>query len=147
MKMIPWTSRGASRPALLFDFDRDLDSMFSSLLGGRAGSQADWAPSLDLKETKDEIIVKADLPGLKKEDIHLSVENGVLSISGERSHEENKEEEGWKRIERSYGSFYRSVALPEGADDGKVKADYKDGVLKVTIGKSEAAKAKVIKID
>jgi HSP20 family protein len=123
--------------------------MLSSFFGGsRGGSLApDWTPRLDLHNSKDGIVVKADLPGMKKEDIKLSVSGGVLSISGERSHEESKEEDGWKRLERSYGSFQRSVALPDDADESKVKADYKDGVLKVTIGKSEAAKAKAIQID
>jgi HSP20 family protein len=130
----------------LFDsFDRDFASLFDTFSWPL--NKGDWSPSLDIQENKDELIVTTDLPGMKKEEIELSVENGVLTISGERKNEESKEEGGWQRLERSYGSFQRSVALPRGVDESKVKAEYKDGVLKVTLNKSEISKTKTIKID
>jgi HSP20 family protein len=130
---------------LIPSFDRDLAGLFDSFAS--PFGVADWAPSLDVRETKDELVVTTDLPGMKKDEIELNVENGVLTISGERKSEESKEEGGWHRVERSYGSFHRSVALPRGVDESKVKAEYKDGVLKVTLSKSEIAKTKTIKID
>jgi HSP20 family protein len=151
MKLIPWKSNEFSRPAVLLDdFDRDFDSLVQNFFGpsrGGALANADWAPMLDVKEGKDEITVKADLPGLKKEEIQVNVDNGVLTISGERKHEEKSEDEGWHRVERSYGSFRRSVRLPQDVESSKVKAEYKDGVLSVTLAKSEASKPKAIKVD
>lgn len=149
MKLIPW-SKSENRPAVFAgDMDRDIDSLFDAFFGaGRAfASVADWTPSLDVKESKDEVTVHADLPGLKKDEILIDVENGVLSISGERQSEESKEGDGWHRVERSYGSFRRSVALPKGVDESKVKAEYKDGVLKVSLPKTEAARPRTIRID
>lgn len=145
MKLIPWKNREQSSPALLFDdLDRDFNSMFNAFFEQSSGT---WSPRLDVKETKDEIQVKADLPGMKKEDIEVSVDNGVLTISGERKSESDKEEGGWRRIERSYGSFQRSVALPRSADAAKVKADYKDGVLSVVLAKHEGSKPRTISIN
>jgi HSP20 family protein len=150
MKLVPWKANETHKPALLLeDFDKDIDSLFSSFFGpsrGGGSMASTWAPSLDIKETKEELVVTADLPGMKKEEIQLKVENGTLSLSGERKIEEKKDEEGWHRVERSYGSFYRSIALPQGVDESKVRAEYKDGVLKVSIPKSETAKPKSIQI-
>jgi len=152
MKLIP-RKHDDSRGLSLFDnFDRDVAGLFDSFFRPVSRlspfvSMADWAPSLDVKESKDELIVTTDLPGMKKDEIELNVENGVLTISGERKSEESIDEDGWDRMERSYGSFKRSVALPRSVDENKVKAEYKDGVLKVTLTKSEISKTKTIKID
>ena len=103
---------------------------------------AEWAPSVDISEDDKEWLVKADLPEVKKEDVKVTVENGVLTVTGERKFEKEEKDKKYHRIERSYGSFFRSFALPEGADGAKVSAEFKDGVLTVHLPKSKEAKAK-----
>ena len=107
---------------------------------------AEWSPLVDISEDDKEYLVKAELPEIKKEDVKLTVQDNVLSISGERKSE--KEEKGKKhhRIERSYGSFLRSFTLPEDSDGSKVAAEYKDGLLMVHVPKSEKAKPKSIEV-
>lgn len=151
MKLIPWKRReDLSRPAEDFtNFGRDFDSLLSAFFGPQSLSfgAADHLPSLDLRETKDEVVVKADLPGMDKKDIQVTVKDSALHISGERREEEDSEEGDWHRSERSWGSFYRSVSLPEGVKEDKVRAEYKDGVLTVRLAKDEAKKAKTINIE
>lgn len=106
-----------------------------------------WAPALDLYEDKDHLTVKAELPGMNKDDIDIAIEDGVLSISGERKHEEKHTESESYRSERFYGRFNRSLTLPKPVDVDKVKAAYKDGVLTVTLPKTEAAKPKQIEVN
>jgi HSP20 family protein len=107
---------------------------------------ADWLPTVDISETEGEYLIKAELPEVKKEDVKVTVENGVLTLQGERRQE--KEEKGRKfhRVERSYGSFVRSFSLPESVDEGAVKAEYKDGVLNLHLPKSERVKPKAIDV-
>lgn len=107
---------------------------------------SEWSPSVDIIEDEKEWLVKADLPEVKKEDVKVTVENGVLTITGERKFEKEEKDKKYHRIERSYGNFLRSFALPEGADGGKVAADFKDGVLKVHLPKSEKAKTKAVEV-
>ena len=105
-----------------------------------------WAPSVDIYEDKDRLILEAELPGMSREDFDISVENNVITLRGERKFE--KEDKGLKhhRIERAYGSFMRSFSLPEDADSNKVTADYKDGMLQVHLPKSQKATPKAIEI-
>ncbi|GKS58499.1 molecular chaperone [Nitrospira sp.] len=107
---------------------------------------ADWIPTVDISETDGEYLIKAELPEVKKEDVKVSVEDGVLTIQGERRQE--KEEKGRKfhRVERSYGSFVRSFTLPESVDEGAVKAEYKDGILNLHLPKTEKVKPKAIDV-
>ena len=107
---------------------------------------SEWAPVVDISEDAKSYVIKAELPEVKKEDVHVTVENGVLTLSGERKFE--KEEKGRKhhRIERSYGTFVRSFALPDNVDATKVNATYKDGLLTVSVAKSESAKPKQIEV-
>lgn len=107
---------------------------------------AAWTPSCDIYETEGEIIVKAELPGLKKEDIKVSVENNVLTIRGERKFEEEAKRENYYRIERSYGEFLRSFTLPTGIDAKKINAEFKDGMLKIALPRMEEAKPKAVDI-
>ena len=107
---------------------------------------AEWAPLVDITEDEKEYLIKAELPGVKREDVKVTVENGVLAISGERRFEKEEKDRKYHRIERAYGSFMRSFSLPEGTDAGKVIADFKDGILKVHLPKSEIAKAKSVEI-
>jgi HSP20 family protein len=107
---------------------------------------ADWAPLVDIEETEQEYLVKAELPEVKKEDVKVSLEDGVLTIQGERRLE--KEEKGKKihRIERAYGKFVRSFAVPRDVDDEKIAAEFKDGVLAVHVPKTAAAKPRAVEV-
>jgi len=109
-------------------------------------SVAEWSPLVDITEDDKEYIVKAEIPEMKKDDIKINVHDEVLSISGERKYENEEKGKKYHRVERAYGSFMRSFTLPEDADGSKVNAEYKDGVLKVHLPKSERAKPKTIEI-
>ena len=106
----------------------------------------EWAPSVDIIEDEKEWLVKADLPEVKKEEVKVTVENGVLTITGERRLEKEEKDKKYHRIERSYGNFLRSFTLPDGADGSKVNAEFKDGVLKVHLPKGEKAKPKAVEV-
>ncbi len=101
---------------------------------------AEWAPLVDITEDDKEYLIKAELPEVEKEDMKLAVHDDVLTITGERKYEKEETNKKYHRIERAYGSFTRNFMLPEDADEGKVTADFKDGVLKVHLPKSQKAK-------
>jgi HSP20 family protein len=105
-----------------------------------------WSPSVDILETEDALTVRADLPGVKIEDIDIRVENQTLTISGSRKFEKDETVKGYHRIERSYGEFVRSFAVPSTVDTDKVAADYKNGVLTVTMPRKESAKPRQVKV-
>ena len=107
---------------------------------------AEWAPLVDIIEDEKEYLIKAELPEIKKEDVKVRVENGVLTISGERTYEKEDKGKKYHRIERAYGSFERTFTVPEDADASKVNAEFKDGVLKVHLAKDEKAKPKAIEV-
>jgi HSP20 family protein len=111
-----------------------------------AESLSDWTPALDAHEDKDKYVVSTDIPGLKKEDINVSVHDGVLTVSGERKSEKEVKEGTIHRTERYYGKFSRSVSLPAAVRADKVSATYKDGVLTVEIPKAEEAKPKTVEV-
>lgn len=151
MNIIRYRNQGRSDLTQAFDrfaaLRNEMDRLFDGSFGPvfRApGSFSRWAPALDLYQDKDQFTVVAELPGLKKEDIELSLHDGVLTISGERK-QEKKTEEGY-RNERFFGRFQRSVTLPASVDGDKVKATYQDGVLKVVLPKAEEAKPKQIEV-
>src|SRR3974390_2648231 len=107
---------------------------------------AEGTPAVEITEDDKEWLVKADLPEVKKDDVKVTVENGVLNITGERKFEKEQKDKKYHRIERSYGSFFRSFTLPEGADGAKVSAEFKDGVLKVRLPKDGKAKGKALEV-
>jgi len=107
---------------------------------------ADWVPSVDVSETEGEYQIKAEIPDVKKEDVKVTVEDGVLTIQGERKYEKEEKGKKYHRVERSYGSFVRSFTLPDLVDEEKVKAEFKDGVLNLQLPKSEKAKPKAIEV-
>ncbi len=107
---------------------------------------AEWAPLVDITEDDKEYLIKAELPEVKKEDIKLTAHDDVLTITGERKYEKEEKGKKYHRVERAYGSFERSFTLPEDADEGKIAAEFKDGVLKVHLPKSEKAKPKSIEV-
>jgi len=107
-----------------------------------------WLPAVDIAETNNTVTLTAELPGLKKEDIKITVENGYLTLRGERKWEEKEESEDkqYKRIERQYGSFARTFVLPDNANPEKIKASFKEGVLHIEVEKSPAEKSKEVNI-
>jgi HSP20 family protein len=107
---------------------------------------AEWAPLVDIAEDEKEYLIKAELPEVKKDDVKVTVQDGVLTISGERKYEKEEKGKKYHRVERAYGSFARSFTLPEDADADKVAGDFKDGVLKVHVPKSEKAKPKRVEV-
>ena len=106
-----------------------------------------WSPAVDIFETENELILKADVPDVDLKDIEVRVENQTLTVRGERKFEESKDAKGYHRIERSYGTFHRSFSLPETVDTEKVAAEYKNGVLSITLPKKEAAKPRQVKVE
>lgn len=107
---------------------------------------AEWSPLVDITEDEKEYLIKAELPEVKKEEVKITVQDDVLTISGERKYEKEEKGKKYHRVERAYGSFVRSFTLPEDADGTKVAAEFKDGVLKVHLPKSEKAKPKSIEV-
>ena len=105
-----------------------------------------WSPAVDIYETENELVLKADLPDVKLDDIDVRVENETLTIKGERRFEQQENSKGFHRIERSYGTFVRSFSVPATVETDKVAADYRDGVLTVTLPKKEAAKPRQEKV-
>lgn len=112
----------------------------------QALAAAKWTPSVDISEDDNEYLIKVELPEVKKEDVKVTVENGVLTLRGERKFEKEEKGRKYHRIERSYGSFMRSLSMPDDADAEKVAADYKDGVLQIRLPKSEAKKPRQIEV-
>ena len=130
------------------EMNRLFDSFFSGFPERRKGLlEGEWAPSVDVAETDEEIVVTAELPGVKQEEVDISIADGVLTLKGEKKEEKEVKEKNYHRIERSYGSFQRSISLTTGVEASKAKATYKNGILCVTIPKVEEAKPKQIKID
>jgi HSP20 family protein len=111
-----------------------------------AATTRPWTPNVDVLETEGEIVLKADVPGVSEKDLEIKLEDGTLSLKGERKFEAEKKGEGYHRIERGYGTFVRCFSLPDSVDPEKVKAACKDGVLTVTLPKKEIAKPRTIKI-
>ncbi|MFN0105059.1 MAG: Hsp20/alpha crystallin family protein [Bryobacteraceae bacterium] len=129
-------------PAPFRFFEEALNDLIQEPATGRP-----WAPSVDILETENELIVKADLPEVKLDDISIHLENGILSLKGERKFEHNENKAGYHRLERGYGSFARNFSIPETVDAEQVKAAFKDGVLTVTLPKKEVAKPRAIKVN
>jgi HSP20 family protein len=139
--------------------DMEAQNRFNQFLGGfpnipnRMGNGeidslavADWSPEVDISEDDHGYLLKADLPEMKKEDVRVTVEDGILSVSGERKSEKEDQKRKFHRIERSFGNFRRSFTLPEDANGSKVTADFRDGVLKVHLPIMPIAKSKAIEV-
>jgi HSP20 family protein len=125
---------------------RAVENAFSRILT-EPQTNRPWAPSVDIYETENELVVKADLPEVEAKDIDVRVENQTLTIAGERKFEASSNDKGYHRIERSYGNFVRSFAVPNAFDTDKINAGYKNGVLTVLLTKKETAKPRQIKVD
>ncbi len=135
----------------------DVVDRFSRILGNRSllpketGNElmttADWTPVVDISETESEYLIKAELPGIEKKDVKVSINENVLTIQGERKQEKEEKGKRFHRVERSYGSFVRTFTIPDGVDGTKVKAEHKDGMLFLHLPKSKVTKPKAIEVN
>jgi HSP20 family protein len=129
---------------------RDLDEFFRRFSGlqrrGTGSDAGEWSPAANISETAGEYIIKAELPAVKKEDVSITLQNGVITISGERKFDKEDKDESTLRVESFYGTFSRSFALPENADQDNIKAESKDGILRVRIPKVAAKSPKSVEI-
>ncbi len=135
----------------LQDMSQRLNQVFARPPGGLVPgrewmSVADWSPAVDVSESDGEYVIKAELPEVKKEDVKVTLEDGSVTLQGERKQEKEEKGKRYHRIERSYGSFMRSFELPENVDSGKAKAEFKDGMLTLSLPKTEKAKSKSLEI-
>ncbi|MBO0721242.1 MAG: Hsp20/alpha crystallin family protein [Blastocatellia bacterium] len=128
------------------DFARLINTTWPRFFSGEEVLSGTWTPSVDIYEDQNSIVLEADLPGIKPEDFKLSIENYKLTLSGERKFEKEEKGENFHRVERSYGSFTRNFTLPSTVNVDEVKADFKDGVLRVTLPKREEVKARNIQV-
>lgn len=138
--------RRTSEPRTLRD---EMDRLFDDFFGmtpARTERGAVWSPAVNVREDEDNFYIEAELPGISREDIELEVEQNSLRIKGERKFEKQEEGENYHFVERSYGSFYRSFTLPGNVDADGIGAEYKDGVLHVTVPKQEEVKPKKVEI-
>jgi len=127
-------------------FNRLFNDVFSRAFGEGTLGASNWTPAVDIYETDQNVVLKAELPGVDPKDVEIRVEDGSLYLKGERKFESDVREEGYRRIERQYGSFTRSFPLPATVNSEKATAEYKSGVLTLTLPKREEAKPKTIKI-
>jgi HSP20 family protein len=143
MRHEPWS--------LLNQFSSELNRMFDHNMQGKNGNAAitarNWVPAVDVKEEAGMFVIHADIPGVEVSDIEINMEDGVLTISGERKMQNEEEYNGYKRIERAHGSFQRSFTLPDTADAENISAKYSNGVLEVSIPKQEKVQARKIQIN
>lgn len=130
------------------EMNRLLDTFFDtpSAQAAQTASGRRWIPAMDLVETEEDFILRADLPGLSEEDVKIELEDSVLTVSGERRSEHEQRKEGFYRVERAYGTFSRSLTLPEGVDPDRVQATFERGVLEIHIPKPEARKPRKVAI-
>ena len=127
----------------------DMNRLFDSFFQGRpanGGAGRRWIPAIDLAETEDHLVLRADLPGMDEKDLDIEIKDGVLTVSGERKTEHESKDEGFYRVERGFGRFSRSLSLPDGIDADKISANFDRGVLEVKIPKPEATKPHRVQI-
>ena len=127
----------------------DMERLFDSMLGRypREREQALWAPAVDVEETNDAMVIRAELPGMKREDIKVRVAEDTVTISGERKHEAEQKDRTFHRVERAYGTFQRTIVLPVSVQGDKAAASYKSGVLELVLPKAERVKAREITVE
>ncbi len=128
------------------EVNRLFSTNFGRAFGDEGIARGAWTPSVDIFENKDQLVLEAELPGMNREDFELTIENSVLTLRGERRFEKTSEADNYHRVERSYGSFSRSFTLPQTVSSEGATAEYKNGVLRVTLHKREEVKARRIEI-
>jgi HSP20 family protein len=126
--------------------NRLFDRFFDNGRSANGSAVRRWIPAMDLVESEDHIVLRADLPGMKEGDVEIEIKDGVLTVSGERKAEHETKGEGFHRVERAFGRFSRSLSLPDGVDAGKVAAHFEDGVLEVKVPKPEETKPTRVQI-
>ena len=141
MKYTPFSTEIEDFPTGLRLFQDSISRLFSE------PASRPWSPAVDIYETENELVLKADVPDVDGKNVGIQIENNTLTLKGERKFEQEKNGKGFHRIERSYGSFVRAFSLPDTVDPEKVKADYKNGVLTVTVAKKEVAKPRTINVE
>ena len=146
MKRLVRFSPSSDLRTLQREIDQVFDSFFPSRGSNNDAAESGWTPRVDLAETDNAYLIQLDVPGVTKEDFNINFQDGTLTVSGERRMEETKEDENYVRVERSRGRFYRSFSLPKVVDAEQIKADYKNGVLKITIPKAEETKPRRIDV-
>ena len=150
MAFLPKKDNGGDQRGFL-SLQKDMNALFDRFFGG-AGlpnvfGGGDFAPLVDVAETEEEVVVKAEIPGIEAKDLDITMLGDTLTIKGEKRSEKEEKDKNFHRIERSYGSFSRSVEVPSSVDPENVSADYKDGVLTIRLTKREEEKGKSIKVD
>lgn len=147
MSLLAISNRGVMAPRTApWILGDEFDRMFQGFGRGTARSEEGFLPALDVRETDDSYVVEADIPGMKKEDVKIEIAENVLSITGERTNKSEEKLKDYHRVERSFGSFRRTVSIPGGFSHNDVKATFEDGVLKVTLPKPEEAKPRKIEV-
>ncbi len=148
MNLVKWDPFGE-----LENVSKQLTRILGSSFPARTGSgssevltMADWAPTVDITETDTAYMIKGEIPGVDKEDVNVTIEDGIITMRGERKQEKEEKDKKFHRIERSYGSFLRSFRVPDDVDETAVKAEFKDGMINVTLPKSGKAQAKLINV-
>jgi HSP20 family protein len=140
MRNDPWS--------LLEQMRREMErTMDNRTAEGSSMATSDWVPAVDIKEEADSFLIKADIPGVDPKDIEVHMEDGILTIKGEKESEKKEERDGYKRVERSFGSFYRRFGLPDSADPDKITANSNHGVLEVRISKQEKVQPRKISVN
>jgi HSP20 family protein len=132
--------------SLQSDVNRLFNTFFDTPAAGDAASMRRWIPAMDVVETQDHFVLRADLPGLAEEDVSIELEDTVLTVSGERKVEHEEGEEGYFRVERATGAFSRSLTLPEGVNANSIEASFANGVLEIRVPKPEARKPRKVSI-
>ena len=124
----------------------EINRLFDQDMDGSTGQMAAWPMRVDIREDENQIVLKADVPGMEQKDINVNIDNGQLTISGERKFDDEERKDSYHRVERAYGRFSRSFSLPNTTDTGKIAAAYSNGVLEVTLPKLEEAKPRSIQV-
>jgi len=145
MDIIPWRPFGGELSSFRQEMDKLWDRFFGEMPLTRRIT-GEWWPTVDVSETKDNFVIKAELPGMDDKDVSVTISGDVLTIKGEKNKEEEEKDEHHYRAERYYGSFERSFQLPSSVKADKIEADFEKGILKVTLPKVEEAKKKEVKI-
>lgn len=150
MSLIRWnpTRELSAWPSELLSIQREMNRLFDTFARGdeEVSGLSMWTPAVDIAERDDEYLVRMELPGVRKEDVRITIENNILTIRGEKKQEETKSDDGFRRVERSYGSFQRSFTLPSAVRADKIDAVSQDGVLTVRLPKAEEARPKQIEV-
>ena len=150
MSLIRWGWKNQVEP--INELQRELNQLFDASLGSlfrkaQLSGETVWSPAVDVYDNKDSFIIKADLPGMTQKDINVSLQDGILTITGQKKHETEVKEDNYYRLERAYGTFQRQLSLPTNVDATNIKATYKDGVLQLSLPKKEESKPKQISVD